>query len=39
MDFVPICRIALLETQLEFMTGYLGILIMRAELEKIKLEE
>lgn len=38
LDFTPTCPLELLEAQLEFMTGYLGTLQVRAVLEGVALE-
>ena len=38
LDFTPTCPVELLETQLETMTSYLGILFMRAAVEGVVVE-
>lgn len=39
LDFKPTCPLHLLESQLKFMSGYMGVLINRAEIENINLED
>lgn len=38
LDFKPTCPLHLLESQLDFMAGYMGVLMERAEIENIDLE-